>query len=71
MNAVAHAQVTFQMLTLLKKYLYRQSQYSNTWDSKCLSLIAQVVSAFGMNPKVGGSSAPQAKTFSFSKSLTL
>ena len=53
MHAVAHAQLTFQMLTLLKKYLYRQSQYSNTWDSKCLSLIAQVVSAFGMNPKVG------------------
>ena len=41
MNAAAHAQLTFQMLTLLQKYLYRQSQYSTTWDSKCLALIAQ------------------------------
>ena len=41
MNAVARAQLTFQMLTLLKKYLYRQSQCSKTWDSKCLALIAQ------------------------------
>ena len=28
MNAVARAQLTFQMLTLLQKYLCRQSQYS-------------------------------------------
>ena len=27
MNAVARAQLTFQMLTLLQKYLYHQSQY--------------------------------------------
>ena len=27
MNAVARAQLTFQMLTSFKKYLYRQSQY--------------------------------------------
>ena len=47
------------MLTLLQKYLYRQSQYSNTWDSKCLALIVQMIRAFGMNPKVGGSSPPQ------------
>ena len=26
-NDVARAQLTFQMLTLLQKYLYRQSQY--------------------------------------------
>ena len=44
-------------------YLYHQSQCSKTWDSKCL--------AFGMNPKVGGSSPPQVETFSFSKTLTL
>ena len=56
MNAVARAQITFQMLTLLQKYHYRQSQYSKTWDSKCLALIAQMVRAFDMNPKVGGSS---------------
>ena len=31
----------FQMLTLLQIYLYRQSQCSRTWDSKCLALIAQ------------------------------
>ena len=71
MNAVAYAQLTFQMLILLQKYLYWQSQYSNTWDSKCMALIAQVVRAFGMNPKVGGSSPPQVETFSVSKSLTL
>ena len=55
MNAVARAQLAFQMLTLLQKYLYHQSQYSKSWDSKCLALIAQMVRAFGMNPKVGGS----------------
>ena len=53
MDAVARAQLTFQMLTLLQKYLYRQSQYSKTWDSKCLVLIAQIFRAFGMNPKIG------------------
>ena len=42
------------MLTLLKKYLYRQIQCSKIWDSKFLDLIAQEVRAFGMNPKVGG-----------------
>ena len=60
-----------QMLTFLKKYLYRQSQYSNSWDSKCLALIAQMVTAFGMNLKVGCSSPPQVDTFSVSKTLTL
>ena len=60
-----------RLTAYLKKYLYRQSQYSNTWDSKCLALIAQVVRAFGMNPMVGGSSPPQVETFSVSKSLTL
>ena len=63
--------LTLQMLTLLKKYLYRQSQYSTTWDIKCLALINQKVRAFGMNPKVGGSSSPQVETFSVSKTLTL
>ena len=53
MNAVACAQITFQMLTLLQTYLYHQSQYSKTWDSKCLPLAAQMVRAFGMNPKFG------------------
>ena len=62
MNAVARAQFTFQMLTLLKKYLYCQSQYSKTWDSKCLALIAQMVRALGMNPRNGGSSPPQVET---------
>ena len=51
--------------------MYRQSQYSTTWDSKCLALIAQMVRAFGKNPKVGGSSPPQMETFSVSKTLTL
>ena len=55
----------------LKKYLYRQSQYSRTRDSKCLALIAQVVRAFGMNPMVGGSSPPQVETFSVPKTSTL
>ena len=40
-NAVARAQLTFQMLTYLDKYLYRQRQYSKSWVSKCLALIAQ------------------------------
>ena len=70
-NAVAHAQLTFQMWTLLKKYLYHhKSQYSKTWDCKCLALIAQMVRAFGMNPKVGGSSPSQVETFSVSQTFT-
>ena len=70
MNVVARAQSTFQMLTLLQKYLYHQSQYSKTWDNKCLALISQMVRAFGINPKVGGSSTPQVETFSVSKPST-
>ena len=71
MSDVARAQLSFQVLTLLQKYLYRLSQYSHTWDSKCLALLAQVVRTFGMNPKVKGSSPPQAETFSVSKTSTL
>ena len=41
MNAVARAQLTFQIVILLQKYLYRQSQCSKTWNSQCLALIAQ------------------------------
>ena len=37
----------------------------------CVALIAQQVRAFGVNPKVGGSSPLQVKTFSVSKTLTL
>ena len=50
-------------------YVYHQSQFSNTWDSKCVALIVQVVRAYGMNPKVGGS--PRVETFSVSKMSTL
>ena len=53
------------------KYLYHQSQYSNTWDSKCVALISQVVKSFSMNLKVGVSSPPQVETFSVSKTWTL
>ena len=42
MNAVAHAQYTFDILTLLLKYLYHQSQYLKTLDSKSLALITQI-----------------------------
>ena len=74
MNVVARAQLTFQMLTtvnisnvnftyILYKYLYHQSQYLKTWDSKCLALIAQMIRSFGMNPKHSGSSPPQVDTF--------
>ena len=71
MNALAHAQLTFQMLSLLHQYLYHHSQYSKAWNSKCLALINQVVRTFGMNLKVGGWSPPQVETFSVSKTLTL
>ena len=43
---------------------YHQSQYSKTWDSKYLALIAQMVRGFGMNPKIGDSSPPQVETIS-------
>ena len=67
MNAVARAQLTLQMLTLLKKYLYHQSYCSKTWDNKCLALIVQMVRAFGINQKVGGSSLPQVETIFLSQ----
>ena len=70
MNAVARAQSTFRVLTVLQKYLYRQSQYSITWDSKCLAPIAQMVRTFGMNLKVAGFESPQVETFRVSKTLT-
>ena len=38
-------------------------QVFKTWGSKCLALIAQMVRAFGMNPKIGASSSPRAETF--------
>ena len=72
MIAVARTQSSQHfMLTLLQKYLYHQSQYLKTWDSKCLSLIYQMVGAFGINWKVGGSSPPQVETFSVSKTFTI
>ena len=71
MNVVARAQLIFQMLTLLQRYLHRQSRYSTTWDRKCVALITQQVTAFGINPKVGGLSPPQVETFSVSKTLIL
>ena len=47
------------------------SQRSKTWDSKCLALITQMVKAFGMNLKGGGSSPPMVETFPVSKTLPL
>ena len=64
MNAAAHAQLTFQMLT-------SPEPVSKTWDSKCLVLIAKIVRAFGVNLKVGGSSPPQVETFFVSITLML
>ena len=71
-NPVARAQFTFQMLTLLKKkniyiYIYRQIQYSKTWDSKYLAMIAQKVRPFGMNPKVGVRVPLRSRHFLFQK----
>ena len=63
MNVIVRAQLTFQMLTSLQDYQYRQSQYSKTWDSKCVMPITQMVKAFGMNPKIGGSSSLQVEIF--------
>ena len=42
MKCCCPSTVNISILALQQKYLYRQSQYSNTWDSKCLALIAQV-----------------------------
>ena len=71
LNAVARAQLTFQMLISLQKYRYRKSQREITRDSKHLALIAEIVRAFGMNLKDGGSSPSQVETFSVSKTLPL
>ena len=59
--------VNISNVNFTTKYLYRQSQYSNAQNSKCLALIAQVVRAFGMNPKVLGSNLPQNEPFSVYK----
>ena len=63
--------VSISNVNFPQKYLYHQSWYSNTWDSSCLALIAQMVRAFGMNSKIGGSGPLQVETFSVSKTLTL
>ena len=60
MNAVASTQLTLQILT---------HQYSQSWDSKCLAIVAQMVRVFGMTPEVGGSCPPQVETFSVSKTV--
>ena len=43
----------------------------NKYMHSIKAVIAQMVRAFGMNPKVGGSSPPSVETFSVSKTLTL
>ena len=63
MNAVARAKLTYQMINLLQRYIYHQNQCSKTWYSKCLALIVQWVTVFGMNPKVGGSSPLRSRHF--------
>ena len=60
--------VNISNVNFTSKYLHRHSQYSNTRDSKCLALVAQVGRIFGMN---WGSIPPQVGTFSVSKSSTL
>ena len=40
-------------LMLSPKYLYHQSRYSKTWDSKYLAPVAQMVRTFTMIPKFG------------------
>ena len=69
--ASVYIYVYIYMVRVFVMNSYHQSQYLKTSDSKCLALIAQMVRAFCMNPKVGGWSPPQVETFSVSKSLTL
>ena len=52
-----------------KIFIYRHIQYPKTRDRKCLALVAQMVRAFGMNPKVGGSNPPHVETVSVSKNV--
>ena len=66
MHAVARTQLSFQMLLLLKKnYIARASIRIY---GAANALIAQVVRAFGMSPKFGGSSPPEVETFFGTKS---
>ena len=48
-----------------------RASWKKTWDSKCKALVAQMVKAFGMNPKVRCSSFPQVETFYASKTLVI
>ena len=63
MNVVSRAQSNFNFTT---KHLYHRTQYSTSCAIKCLALIAQMVRAVSMNPKLEGSGPPQLETFSVS-----
>ena len=67
MSVVVRGQLLFQMFTLLEKYLYRPSEHWKTCDCKCLSLITPMVTAFSMNPKVGGRVPLRSRNFLFQK----
>ena len=71
MNVVACVQLTFQVFTLQTKIYTLPEPVFQTWDRKCLVSIAQMVKVFGMNPKVGGLSAPRVEIISVSKTSTL
>ena len=47
----------------IKNICTTRASLKKTWDSKCMALAAQMVRAFGMNPKVRCSSFPQVETF--------
>ena len=59
------------MFCSLAHKLFHKSQRSKTSDRKRLALIAEMIRAFGMNPKLEGSSPLWVETFSGSKASTL
>ena len=61
--------VDISSVDFIIKYICRQSHCLKIWDSNFLALITQMVRAFRMSAKVGGSNITQVETFIFSKKL--
>ena len=58
MNAVAGAQLIFQIVALQTKYLSRHSQYFEKFDGKCLATEAQIVETSALIRRLGVQAIP-------------
>ena len=56
MNVVINTPLTFPMMK--QKIIYRQRQFEQTSDKRCLVPVGQLVKVFGMNQQVEGWNPP-------------